>query len=181
MWHPAMDRGEFHEAKEAGGGLVVSGGDAAKQAQKAHHALDAIAPGKAAMIERARGFAVGLPWDDGARAAQMQLCAQAVGVMAFVGEKLARRGLAKREQVRRGGDVGGLAGRQVQGERQAVRVRQDMDLGRELAAGSAQGIKMLVAFPAPALSWRPRITGLSIIWIVGLPAPLAASAAMISS
>jgi hypothetical protein len=69
----------------------------------------------------------------------------------------------------------------VQGERQAVRVRQDMDLGRELAAGSAQGIKMLVAFPAPALSWRPRITGLSIIWIVGLPAPLAASAAMISS
>jgi hypothetical protein len=176
-----MARGELHEAKEAGGGLVVLGGDAAKLAPKAHHALDAVAPGKAAMIEHARGFAVGLPRDDGARAAQIQLCAQAVGVIAFVGEKLARRGLAKREQVRRGGDVGGLAGRQVLGERQSVCVRQDMDLGREPAAGSAQGIQMLVAFPAPALSWRPRITGLSIIWIVGSPAPLAASAAMISS
>ncbi|MFT6774559.1 MAG: hypothetical protein ACJA1L_002271, partial [Paracoccaceae bacterium] len=37
-----MDCGEFHEAKEAGGGLVVSGGDAAKLAQKARHALDAV-------------------------------------------------------------------------------------------------------------------------------------------
>ncbi len=38
----------------------------------------------------------------------------------FVGEKLARAGLAKRDQLRRGGDVGGLAGRQGQGQRHSI-------------------------------------------------------------
>jgi hypothetical protein len=104
-----------------------------------------------------------------------------------------RPGLAKREQVRRGGDVGGLAGRQVQGERQSIRIRQDVNLGRDPATGSAQGIQMNAPFPASALCWcAPSrackhalpgngITVLSIIWTARSPAPLAATAAMISS
>ena len=146
-----MDCGELHEAEEAFGGLVIAGGDAAKLFQEAHHALDAVALGIAATVQRAGRFAVRLSRDNGARAAQIQLRAQAVGIASFVGEKLARPGLAKHEQVRRGGDISGLAGRQVQGQRQSIRIRQDVNLGRDPATGPAQGIQINPPFPAPAL------------------------------
>jgi hypothetical protein len=71
--HPAMDCGELHEAEEAFGGLVVARRDAAKLLQEAHHALDAVAPGIAASVQRAGRFAVRLPRNNGARAAQVLL------------------------------------------------------------------------------------------------------------
>ena len=126
-------------------------------------------------------------------AVQIQLRAQAVGIIAFVGEKLVRPGLAKHEQVRRGGDVGGLARRQMQGKGQSIRIRQDVNLGRDPATGSAQGIQMNTPFPASALCWcAPSrackhalpgngITVLSIIWIVRSPAPLATSDSRVAS
>jgi hypothetical protein len=77
--HPAMDCGDLEEAEEAFGGLVVARRDAAKLLQQTHHALDAVAPCKAAAVQRARRFAVRLPRNNGARAAQIQLHAQAVG------------------------------------------------------------------------------------------------------
>jgi hypothetical protein len=191
--HPAMDGGKLDEAEEAFGGLVVARRDAAKLPQQTHHALDAVAPGIAAPVQRAGRFAVRLPWDDRARAAQIQLRAQAVGVITFVGEQFARPGLAKREQVQRGGDVGGLARRQMQGQGQSICDRQDVDLGRDPATGSAQSIQINPPFWAPALCWcAPSraclhalpgngITVLSIIWPARSPAPLATSASRIAS
>jgi len=88
---------------------------------------------------------------------------------------------------------GGLAGRQVQGQRQSICVRQDVNLGRDPATGPAQGIQISPPFLALALCWcAPSrackhalpgngITVLSIIWTARSPAPLATSAAMISS
>jgi hypothetical protein len=68
-----------------------------------------------------------------------------------------------------------------------------VDLGRDPAAGPAQGIQINPPFLAPALCWcAPSraclhalpgngITVLSIIWIVRSPAPLATSASRIAS
>jgi hypothetical protein len=69
--HPPQDCGELSKAEEAGGGFVVARRDAPELLQQSHHALDAVAPGIAAPIQRARRFAVGLPRDDRARAAQV--------------------------------------------------------------------------------------------------------------
>jgi hypothetical protein len=69
--HPAMDCGDLEEAEEAFGCLVVARRDAAKLLQQTHHALDAISPGIAATVQRARRFAVRLPRDDRARATQI--------------------------------------------------------------------------------------------------------------
>jgi hypothetical protein len=74
-----MDCGKLDEAEEAFGGFVVARRDAAKLLQQTHHALDAVAPCIAAAVRRARRFAVRLPRNNGARAAQIQLRAQAVG------------------------------------------------------------------------------------------------------
>jgi hypothetical protein len=59
-----MDCGELHEADEADEAfdcLVFAGGDAAKLRRKAHHALDAVGPGVADPVQRARLLALGFP------------------------------------------------------------------------------------------------------------------------
>ncbi len=132
--HPAMDGGKLDEAKEAFGGLVVARRDAAKLLQQTHHALDAVAPGLAAMIERARVLRFDFHGMLGRAPRKHSSARRASAPASFVGEKFPRAGLAKRDQLRRGGGVGGLAGRQMQGQRHAICVGRGVDLGRDPAA-----------------------------------------------
>jgi len=73
-----------------------------------------------------------------------------VGIMAFIAESSARGDL--RTEVEQGLDVravADLASGQVEGDRLAVDVALELDLGREAATGAAEHLTVLLSF-APA-------------------------------
>ncbi len=131
-----MDGGEFEQAEEVCGVLFVACGDAPEVLDLVEETLDPVA----AFVEhRAEaGFPATMDHgrDVGGGSRSFDLAAQPVGIVSFVGEhdralvQMAEQSLCNRT-------VAGLAGRQNEFERQAARVGQHMNLGRQSAPGAA--------------------------------------------
>lgn len=124
-----MDRGELDEAEKARGGFVVSGGEASEVLQEADHALDAVAVPVAWAVELAGAPTVRFPRDDGPCAVHEQGVPEVIAVIALVGEQGLRTDLDKLQSILCSRDISRLARRQVEGQRQPVRISNDMDLG----------------------------------------------------
>lgn len=79
-----------------------------------------------------------------------------IRVVGFVGDEIAglRKMLGKHDGA---GDVGGLAGSQIEGQRTAMAIAYGMDLGVASALGAADGLNRSPPFPPPAqrcaLTW----------------------------
>ena len=160
-------------AEEDVGEAVVACGDAPTVLEAAEHALD----GVSALVEGAAeaGFpaAVGLWRDVGDRALRLDQVADAVAVIGAVGMDDAARGQVAQQCFRRAA-VGGLARRQVEGERPALRIGDGVDLG--VAAASTDADRLGVRPPFPPAAERCAFTCvLSMSTSAGGP-PAAASA-----
>ena len=147
--YPNLDCGEFDEAEEAFGCVVVSGCDAPAFLEPVEEPLDPVAHGVERAVDGVLYLAVALGWDLGGRPAYAEFAADIVGVVALVGEHDLRIGLALGHQGVEGGAVMGLAGRQDQCDWKTLSVGPGMDFGREATARAA---KSLVLSPplAPA-------------------------------
>ena len=129
--------------------LVVSGGDAAEVLEPAEAAFDDVTPLVDALVEGMDDDTVGLVGDDRGCASFDDVGPQFVTVVAFVGDEGAR-GRRLRQHVRRGGDVGRLAGGKMKNDRPAAPIAQAMDFGRASAARAADGLILLPPFPPEA-------------------------------
>ena len=134
--------------KESVGELIVSGRDGAVLLEFAEEALDEIALAVQCEVGLARLAAIGLRRDDRCYATLLKRLDQRVAVVAFVGQE--RVGLDPIIDLieQRNGliDIGGLAGRERQRHGIAKRVDYGVDLGRQPAARSADGLIGAVFF-----------------------------------
>jgi len=122
-----------------------------------------------------RLFAVHLVGDDRLDVVAQQTGAPVVGVIGLVGEKVSRPRQMRGEHD--GAlDVGGLAGREIEGQGPAMFVAQGMDLGVASALCAADGLSRGPPFPPPAqrcaLTWVVSMETCS-----GVPARLSVKAA----
>ena len=160
-------------AEEIGGEFVVSGGEAAAVFEAAEHALDGVAPFVEGFAEAAFPAAVAFGRDVGDRTLFLDQVADAVAVIGAVGmdDAAPRQGV---QQVLGSTAVGGLSGRQQEGERSALSVGDGVDLG--VATASADADRLDVRPPFPPAAERCAFTCvLSISTSLGGP-PSAASA-----
>ena len=86
--------------------------------------------------------------DNGLAAMAFEPTAQARGIVGPVGEEPPWRGDVGQE-LRRGGDIGDIAGGQQEGDRPSQGIGQGVDLGRAPAARAADGVTESPPF-APA-------------------------------
>lgn len=146
---PEEDADELEGGEKRIGELVVTCGDCAKSLELAEESFDEVA----FAIEREVGFtrldAIGFGRNHRSNAPLVERLDQGVGVIRFVRKEGFRLDLFK--QWSRLADIGGLARRQRNGDRIAERIDDDMDFGRQSAAGSANGLTRSVFFRAPAL------------------------------
>ena len=168
--YPYLDCGEFGEAEEAIGRVVVSGCDPPGFLEAVEEPFDPVAQGVERSVDGVLDLAVPLCRYLGDGAAGAQVAADVVSVVALVGEHDLRVGFALGHQRVEGGAVMGLARRQDQRDWKTLSVGPGMDLGREATARAA---KSLVLSPplAPAARWCARIEVLSIICSASLPPP----------
>jgi hypothetical protein len=175
-------QGEGDEGAVMLGCFLAAQGDAFEALEPADHLLDA----GAASVEdfREEGRAVhgrDLVGDGGADAAGAGGLPVGLGVVALVAEGGAGRDVGA--DVEKGLEVAAVAGfsaRQMEGERAAIEVGLEMDLGREAAARAAERLILLPPF-APAADTCARTTVESNIctrWAVPL---IAASASNMAS
>jgi lysophospholipase L1-like esterase len=123
---------------EAGVSFVVSGGDAAEFLEALDAILDEMAPFVHLGIVIDARFAVGLGGNDGDRPAFVQRGAQAVVVEGLVGDQ--RRKIDVFNQRLSADAVMALAGQQDKAREIAQRIDQHHNLGRQPAAGAADGL-----------------------------------------
>lgn len=130
------------EAEEAGGGLVVTRGDAAGILEAVEAPLDPVAQGVDVAIDRFAD-APALPGgDDRDAAARLHVLADRVGVVAAIGEQDPHgRSVGGHERVvslvvrhLAAGDLGGYG--------QAGAVRAEVDLGREATARAPETLSL---------------------------------------
>jgi hypothetical protein len=127
------------------------------------HALDPVALLVDAAVPADLGGPCGARWNDRPDCTLGQVFADWVGVVGFVAEEMAGRGMSQRHHVRERRTVGRFAGREVEAEREAVCVTETMNLTGEPAPRAA---KSLFASPpfAPAAEMCPRTVVLSMLW-----------------
>ena len=120
-------------SEEVGSELVVAGGDAAEVLQLGEEPLDQIALAVEAFAEAGFPFTVALRWDVGRGAFVLDQLADAVGIIGLVRQHDGARAEMVEQRV---GDlpVVGLSSGQAEPDREALRVDDDVDLGREPAA-----------------------------------------------
>ena len=106
---------------------------ASKVFQSAEAALDNITPFVRLLAEAMEDYSVGLVRNDGLGAAVDDVGAKVVAVVCLVGDEGAHR-RRQRQQGRRGGDVGILAGSEMKCVRPAVWIAQCMDFRGASAA-----------------------------------------------
>ena len=129
--------------------LIVSSGDTAEVLESAEAAFDDVSALVEAFVEGMDDDTVGLIGDDRRGATLDDVGAQAVAVVALVGDEGARGG-SLCPHVGRGGDVGILAGGKMKNDRPAAPVAQAMDFGRAAAARAADGLIFFPPFPPEA-------------------------------
>ena len=134
--HPDADCSQLYRREEVGVVLVEARGDGAKMLDPVEEALDAIAILVDARAERGRiGAMVERP-DVGQRAGVDDFRPERVAVVAAIGQQDAVA-TEQPEHAFAGLAVVRLAFRQLEEDRQAVRVDDRVDLGRKPAAGTS--------------------------------------------
>src|SRR5688572_2132244 len=117
MTYGSTDCGDVEGAEERAGELVVSGCDGSADLEMADHALDPVALLVDAAVPADLGGACGARRDDRPDCTLGQVFADWVGVVGFVAEEMARRGMSQCHYVRERRAVGRFAGREVEAER----------------------------------------------------------------
>ena len=157
--------GESDDGGEAAFGLLAAQGDALEALELSEALLDAGAPPVKRLREE--GWAllrVGFERDGGRDAARPGAGPDGLGVIAIVGERRARRDIGTQiQQQLEERTVAGFPAGQVEGDRQAVEVALEVDLGGEAAARTAEGLAVLPPFAPAAETWA-RTTVESNIW-----------------
>ena len=148
---PEQYANERHGSNESIGELVVARRDGPVLLEFAEEALDEVALAIEGKIGFAGLAAIGFRRDDGRDAALSERRDQRVGVIALVGEECVRLDLI--EQRHRLCDVVRLPRRQRQRHGVAERIDDGVNLGRQPAAGTADGLVLAIFFWAPALCW----------------------------
>src|SRR3546814_8549430 len=100
----------------------------------AEHGIDAVAILVASVVWVSRHLAVGSWWNDRQNAAQEQVFAEPVAVIALVGEQTLGSGQRQGHQIIGGSIVRGLSAGQTEAERTSWIVRAGVDLARKAAA-----------------------------------------------
>lgn len=136
-----MDRCEVVSSE-----LVVSGGDAPEIFEPAEASFDNVSPLVGVLVEPMQDDAVRLVGNDGPGAALDDVGSQSIAVIAFVGDERAH-GRGERQHVRRGSDVGVVAGGQVKRMGPAIGVTQRVDFGGAPTARATDILRLLPPFP----------------------------------
>ena len=136
MPEPETDSSELEHGEEVGGVLFVARGDSAAMLDPVEEPLDAIS----LAVERATEAGAPATGDLGGNVRRGTGCldaaAEPVGVVGFVSQE--NRPLAQTtKQLGGGGTVGGLTRREDEFQRQAVRVSECVDLGRQSSSAAA--------------------------------------------
>lgn len=130
---PQPHRGELDHGEEVGGELVVAGSDASEVLKLGEEPLDQIALAVEPLAEAGFAAAVALRRDVGRGTLPLDQAADAVSVIGLVCQHDGMR--AEMVEVRVGDlPVMRLSRCQAEPDREALRVDNDMDLGRESAA-----------------------------------------------
>ena len=132
--------------EEISGEFVVASGYAPEILEPAEATLDDVSAFVGAFVEMMQGDAVGFVGNDGACATLDDQGAESIAIIAFVGKKCAHR-RRERQDIGRGGDVGVLAGREMQGVWPTERIAQSMDFRGASAARAANCLRAFPPFP----------------------------------
>ena len=154
MSDPESDGSECDCGEEVSCELVVSGGDGSEVLELVEEALDEVALAVDVGIDGALDLAVALGWDVRGGAVGRDKLEDGAGIVAAVGDGVARRGEAG-EQRRDSRLVGGLARAEQEAQRQAPGIDDDVDLGAQSAPRSSDGVIRTPFFP-PAACWWAR-------------------------
>ena len=119
----------------------------------ADHALDAIAFAIDRLVPADRFDSVGFRWDCRTDAVFLEPVSNGVGVIAFVGEEIARLHVAERIDVFERGAVGRFARREVEGERDSFGVTETVNFTGEPAPRAAKSLSLSPPFAPAAETW----------------------------
>ena len=140
----------MNAGEEGLGEFVVTRGDGPEMLERVKETLDEIAFAVEGEIARARGFSVGLGWDDGGDRSIVEGGDEGVGVEGHVGDQSA--GIDGFDQRFGTSEIVILARAEHHLDRIAEGIDERVNLGGQSAAGSADGLRP-VFFWAPALCW----------------------------
>ena len=153
-----MDHGE-----EVGGELVVAGGDATEVLQLGEEPFDQIALTIELLTEARLPFPIGFGRDVGRSALFLDQRADAISIVGLVGEHDHVRPKVV-EQIVRDLAIMCLPSGQAEPDREALRIDDRVDFGRESASGATETMISIPLF-AVAACWCARMEVLSIIWM----------------
>ena len=141
--------------EERSGELVVAGGDGAVDFEMPDHSLDAVALPVDPLVPADRSRAVRAWGDHGPHAGLAEAVADGVAVVALISNQVSGRHFGERADRFELRTVGGLAAREVEGERETGGITETMNFTGEPAPRAA---KSLFASPpfAPAAETWPR-------------------------
>ena len=152
MSEPEACCGKSDGGEEVAGQLVVAGGDSSEVLQLVEEALDEIAQAVDGMVDRSLVLTIALGGDMRLRSMLGDEIDDVLGVVAAIGDGIARRFQAV-EQSWYGGLIGSLARRQDEPDRQAVGIDDSVDLGAQSSTRTADGVIRTPFFPPPACWW----------------------------
>lgn len=112
--------------EEVSSEFIVAGGYTPEIFESAEAALDDVTSSVSALVEAVQGNPVGFVGNDRSRADAEHKRTKRIAIIAFVGEQRAHR-RRERQYIGRGGDVGVLAWRQMDGVGPAKRIAQRVD------------------------------------------------------
>jgi hypothetical protein len=145
--NPEGDDGREGDCREeVGGEFVVAGGDSAEVFQAAERGFDAPAFAIALHIVADRAFAVSAARNDRPGAGGLESAAQAIGVIALIGDESRQRASACEHLVGRR-DIADIAGGETDDGRPPEQVRQGMEFGCLATARRADGLRLGPPFP----------------------------------
>lgn len=146
---PSERADQVEAGEEVPGGLLVTGGDAAKMLDGIEEPLDEIAFAVEREVAGTFDFAVRFRRDDRLDGAPFEAGDEAVGVITFVAEK--GSGLDLGSQCFGLRDIVDLASGETEHERISQGVDDGMDFRRQAAARAAYGLVLAPFLRAPAL------------------------------
>ena len=143
----------MEHAEEAFSELVVAGCDGAVDFEMADHALDAVALPVEVLVPADRLFAAGARRDDGADPARLEVGADGVAVIAFVGDHGFGPGLRQFDQRVVGGAVRRFAAGEVEGDGAAAGFSETVNFTGEPAPRAAKSLSASPPFAPAAETW----------------------------
>jgi hypothetical protein len=133
--------------------LVISRGNGAIDLEVADHPLDPVSLAIKSLAVADRNFAVRLRWDDGFDASLLEIIADCIGVVGFVGEQGIWRLLGQIDQRVVALAVRRFARREFEGDGPASGITETMNLTGEPAPRAAKSSLMSPPFPPAAETW----------------------------